>query len=431
MEDTSAAEAEIRELPESILLAIEGAAALNQTTETLAAPVDDTNGVVEARDFAAMNPQQSRRLEATNADLQRLEQHFGAAMDRNIKTLPGQGSVEPTPWPSSYWPTFQDGINFVWRTGEPSASEKYAMAHGLDPKKFADTVSQTTGIDSMRNRRSCQSDGECSSLGDGSRCGRPRRCIRWPLHPRLVRYLPCVGARSDHGTGATLPCDSQRSHVPPVRHQGAHDGALRRRQSADGLHGRALQRPRQRANNRDQYGRFRDATRRDIGPGFFHIAIGKHHGSPTAVVHCRRGCRLRGLEPAREELRCDREQQDDTARCRVALLSYEHVPVQPVGAQHPVHKNRFTWVVESNEDGALVATGRAGPSLKSEDYSYLLELDGDDNIIGGEWVGSSHTSHPDFLWFPTTKPAATLVTSVGLSYQNVSNLLAMSLQAQC
>ncbi|GLE09782.1 hypothetical protein PINS_up021622 [Pythium insidiosum] len=125
MEDTSAAEAEIRELPESILLAIEGAAALNQTTETLAAPVDDTNGVVEARDFAAMNPQQSRRLEATNADLQRLEQHFGAAMDRNIKTLPGQGSVEPTPWPSSYWPTFQDGINFVWRTGEPSASEKY------------------------------------------------------------------------------------------------------------------------------------------------------------------------------------------------------------------------------------------------------------------------------------------------------------------
>jgi len=38
---------------------------------------------------------------------------------------------------------------------------------------------------------------------------------------------------------------------------------------------------------------------------------------------------------------------------------------------------------------------------RSERYHYILELDEDGKIIGGEWVGSSITTHPDFLWLPT------------------------------
>ena len=33
-------------------------------------------------------------------------------------------------------------------------------------------------------------------------------------------------------------------------------------------------------------------------------------------------------------------------------------------------------------------------------YKYILELDSDDNIIGGEWGVSSYRAHPDFLWMP-------------------------------
>lgn len=39
--------------------------------------------------------------------------------------------------------------------------------------------------------------------------------------------------------------------------------------------------------------------------------------------------------------------------------------------------------------------------IRTDRYHYILELDGTGNIIGGEWVGSSRSNHPDFLWLPT------------------------------
>ncbi len=39
--------------------------------------------------------------------------------------------------------------------------------------------------------------------------------------------------------------------------------------------------------------------------------------------------------------------------------------------------------------------------VRHDDYHYILELDENDEIIGGEWVGASNTSHPDFIWTPT------------------------------
>lgn len=45
---------------------------------------------------------------------------------------------------------------------------------------------------------------------------------------------------------------------------------------------------------------------------------------------------------------------------------------------------------------AVEILGQTNP--KTMTVSYILELDADDNIIGGEWIGESKTKHPDFLW---------------------------------
>ena len=37
---------------------------------------------------------------------------------------------------------------------------------------------------------------------------------------------------------------------------------------------------------------------------------------------------------------------------------------------------------------------------RTDRYDYILEIDDNDEIVGGEWVGSSIQSHPDFLWLP-------------------------------
>lgn len=58
------------------------------------------------------------------------------------------------------------------------------------------------------------------------------------------------------------------------------------------------------------------------------------------------------------------------------------------------------WIVE---DSIPPSTEPAGHLLARyttiENYDYILELDAQGSVIGGEWVGRSKTKHPDFLWY--------------------------------
>lgn len=58
------------------------------------------------------------------------------------------------------------------------------------------------------------------------------------------------------------------------------------------------------------------------------------------------------------------------------------------------------YVTESHPSTEPLAD-RIDQYTRTDDYHYILELDGDGNIIGGEWVGRSIENHPDFLWLPT------------------------------
>ncbi|EEY53734.1 uncharacterized protein PITG_22104 [Phytophthora infestans T30-4] len=90
-------------------------------------------------------------------------------------------------------------------------------------------------------------------------------------------------------------------------------------------------------------------------------------------------------------------------------------------------KSRLSWIFETYTDGGLVSSGAINQYTTGQYYHYLLELDSAGEIIGGEWVYGSDDDHPDFLWLPKAKPAANTVTSIGLSYADVSMLLQKSL----
>jgi hypothetical protein len=47
--------------------------------------------------------------------------------------------------------------------------------------------------------------------------------------------------------------------------------------------------------------------------------------------------------------------------------------------------------------GHVASTPEKG-EYRNRTYHYVLELDADDNIMGGEWTGTSITNHPDFIW---------------------------------
>ena len=54
--------------------------------------------------------------------------------------------------------------------------------------------------------------------------------------------------------------------------------------------------------------------------------------------------------------------------------------------------------------GADPSTHPAAPSQIAQGFSYTLELDAGDTILGGEGRG---TNHPDFLWQVTSNPSDT------------------------
>jgi len=89
---------------------------------------------------------------------------FNQNLEYRAAELPRQGAATNIPWASSYWPVYQDSINYKWGSGDP-ASTKYGKAFGITGVENG--VSQYHGIDAQSTRTACTTDSQCnSSLGE-------------------------------------------------------------------------------------------------------------------------------------------------------------------------------------------------------------------------------------------------------------------------
>ncbi|GAB9474964.1 Elicitor-like transglutaminase, partial [Globisporangium polare] len=378
---------------------------------------------------ATVSPARMRQLEATNGDIQRLESYFGTTMERNVDTLKqwSTSSSDSAPWPSSYWPIYADGINYRWNGNQPSAAEKYANAYGKNAKTFMSAVSQSTGILSQSKRKSCKKTSECDSLKDGSICGIRQGetkgycipgwfgiCHAWSPAAIMEPEPKCAVKK---GSVTFQPFD-----IKALLTQ-IYDGA-----AVETVFTGARFNGPDFPENKDEYGRYNDAARRDLGPGFFHIAIHNIMGKfkKSFVVDVTAGAEVWN-QPVRDYQVVESKMLtlEEGAQQFFNTLTY---PFNKEAAKLMYVNTLFRWIVESGEDGPLVSTGKVDSYTASANYKYVLELDSDNNILGGEWVKESQSEHPDFLWFPGSRPAASTVTSVGLSYADVQQLLDASVK---
>ncbi|DBA05125.1 TPA: hypothetical protein N0F65_004975 [Lagenidium giganteum] len=327
-----------------------------------------------------------RRLEVgdkTNADIKKLEEYFGVRMERNADVLKQYSSSDfkPAPWPSSYWPTYADGINYRWQDA-PSASEKYAMAFGKDVKEFTDTISKNNGILSMTHSRKCSSDSQCDS---GEKCGKRRGessgyciagwfgiCHAWApaaiLEPEPQCAVKYNGVKFDvFDMKALMTQIYDGSGVGTVFTGARYDGGR---------------------DPTDAYGRFKDAAHRDLGPGYMHIAM-------TNVMGKLKKTFVLDVEP-------DAPVWNQPVRSFKILKTKDYTPRDATkvffgfrNSPYPFNneakrlryvENEVKWIVEAGEDGPLVSTGRVNSYTTTRRYEYLLELDNDNNILGGEWT---------------------------------------------
>src|SRR5262249_30048313 len=78
----------------------------------------------------------------------------------------------------------------------------------------------------------------------------------------------------------------------------------------------------------------------------------------------------------------------------------------------------FTFIVEARPGRSSHVDQALSSYADTKHYTYILEADANNKIVGGEWTGESRTNHPDFAWWPTGKPSSV----AGVSYADVKAL---------
>lgn len=369
--------------------------------------------------------------EAANAtDLARLESYFQMSFERQYTKLPLSGEISPMPWPSGYWPLYLDGINHEWSAkGDASPAEKYARAFGLNVETFMTQVSEANGVLSKKSRQACSADADCAALNDGSACGKRKNATSGFCIPRWFgichAWAPAAIMEPEPKCSVTMNNVEFKPLDIKALLTEVYDGSdLPTVFTGSRFNGNG-------SEVRDEYGRHPDPRYRDLDPGFFHIAVTNILGKlkKSFIVDVTAGREVWN-QPVRSYNVLELTPMT-LAHGAATLFGAKTYPFNSAAASLVRVVMRFSWIVEALEDGPLLLTQDAARYTKSADYSYVLELDNDNRIIGGEWTEGSLVEHPDFLWFPQTAPSLDAMSKVGISYKNVRQLLEQSVKGEC
>jgi hypothetical protein len=350
---------------------------------------------------------------------------FRTELEYTYDKLPKQGATAKNPWVDTYWPMYQDGINARWQgRNELSPAEKYDVAFnnwkatedfmklkpfnpstcewddayykGLGPA--ARWISANRGNALARNGLDDDGDGiadkdECKSFVDGK-----------------VNEVKLDGVETWWGichawAPAALMEDEPLSAV-------TENGVTFNVSDLKGLLSQQYDRTQSvlvggRCNAKDVErdpvtGRVTAEECRDLNAGSWHVLVANllgmnkkgfvvelvfnyevwNHPMFRYVVDEERELTV---AQAHELLKVQDAPADGTFKYNKDAVKLVEVRMTiDYLTEHNPTPNRTDNIVERYTN--------------QESYHYILELDKDGKVIGGEWVGESITAHPDFVW---------------------------------
>ena len=333
----------------------------------------------------------------------------GIELQTKLEALPTTGRAEREIWPSTYWATYEDSINHRWKAEELSPAEKYDKAFNgwVPPEGFMELKPYKGGSSCAEfDKEYYDQLGPLASLISGQMGnGRARDGV------------------DNDGDGETDECDDRdgvetwfglcHAWVPaamledrPMRtitHNGVtfHTAdvealiiAAYNRAGADMIGGRCNDKE----VKRDEQGRPVESDCRDSNPGTMHVIMTNYLGlNKTAFAEDRTYNYEVWNQPV---VAFDVAQLDEIsleeAITEVNLTGDEYTHNPDARFFYKVAAS-MTYITESH---ASAVPADAGRHERTDRYTYVLELDEDKHIIGGEWTGSSRSKHPDFLWNP-------------------------------
>jgi len=351
--------------------------------------------------------------------------HFLVGLERNINQLPQHGEASPIPWSGSYWRMSRDGIAYRWDGARSySPARKYQAAFGGD--NVEDHVSAARGVDSQRNAKSCVYTSDCNeSLAEecGKRNGR-----------RTGRCIPSwFGICNGWAASAIL--------FPEPRHAVVHGGVTFKVQDIKALLSMAhtstsARRVALRCYNstktgtlqRDAFGRPSGRGCRDTNPGTFHLLLANYLGlRRMSFVEDRTFDRPIWNQPLRgyDVLEAREVPPHEATRLVTGGYSSSEYRFNHRAKRFVYVKTQVSYIKESSPTAGGNLSANIDHFTGRDVYEYILELNVENAIIGGEWIGSSLQNHPDFLWLPLGPKAAT-VAGGAIRYDVVKALAAAS-----
>lgn len=389
----------------------------------------------------------------TRAGVESFEKSFNDQFEKNIDKLPKIGRSGTAPWPSDYWPSYRgipffvslfrrglylvttdpetniqlliivrnctDGINFAYDGQSMSPAAKYAQAKGINPKMLADAISKVAGIDAWPDQPRCQGPQDCQASNDGSVCAKRTGsatgycipswfglCHAWAPAAILEPEPKCSVTKN----GVTFGVMDIKALITQM-YDGSHIGTFF-----------AGTRCSDKDSATDEHGRMIDIACRDTAPDFFHIASANILGRlKKAFLVDITGNSEVWNQPV---LSFSSENQVITKEEAIALVNpnegtYKHTPE---AVKFRKVTTVLNYIVEGVSEAPIATDATVGQFVKNKEYTYVLELDEKDTIIGGEWTGDSKKDHPDFVWIPTSKPNSNTVAA-GIEYDFVRSLV--------
>ncbi len=359
---------------------------------------------------------------------------FSTDLEYRLTELPMEGTAANAPWASSYWPVYQDSINYSWEGPDSlSPAAKYGAAFGVDD--IEDRVSAYYGVDRHSWNTSCTNNSDCDEettevcakrRGEESGYCIPTWwgiCHAWApasiLEPEPIAPVTINGVEfkvNDLKAIMSLLYNKTTVRFVSLRCNENND--------ADEIEYDAYDRP-----------TGEDLECKDTNPGTYHVLLANYLGlQQRSFVEDRtfdaevwnqplRGYRITLME----------EVDGKTANGLVGMTLETH----PDGIPEIYAFNddaAFLYLVKSEVDYITEAASSMDGNLsgyidlytRTDHYHYLLEVDVDGKVIGGEWIGPSKSSHPDFLWLPLNRRSE-LIAGTVIRYEVIKEIFDTSI----
>ena len=361
-------------------------------------------------------------------------ERFDGEFNYHVDDLPLEGSAEHEAWPSTYWPTYEDSVNTRWMSGELSPAQKYDQAFNawtpttefmaLRPFGRSQPVPGTDWDTAYYEQQGPLATHVSRNMGNArdrdaavTAMGRPTE--DWPVETwwgLCHAWVPAAlledrPLRSVTHNGVTF-------HVADLE---ALLIAAYNRTSSDMIGGRCNTGSGNTTVERDEFGRPVDVDCRDTNPGSMHVIVTNYLGINSRGFAEDRTYDYEVWNQPVAGYEITQQREIDAAAANQLLgAPGDTYTFNADAAKLFEVRMSLHYITESS---ASTTPGDAASHTRTDRLHYVLEVDQDGKIIGGEWASDSRSAHPDFLWNPRR---ATRSAVPYLDLDNIRMLVAMS-----